>query len=519
MPPLPLEASAQRLVYNLQHPPAAPPAGAVFHVADIGAGFYFAYEQLRNIAEYREHHLLLRSAIERYLRRYVRLEQLEPFGRDLVIELTQAGYLKNDTIPLAAIEAIDACLAAQVELAVAIVAEVRDANLVTAWTKQYASVKIESILNPDHRTGAFMQYAYEHYFTSVDKAATVGEVDSQTYRVALFCAIQNAIFKSDIATTRYHCLTTSLGAELTPDQAGVVIKLNRLVDELMQDPLTNRLSRLIGHYGAPMRILRELVFDGNAAAGTLENRSATIGKVKLLCASEYERVRAGLSRRIGKTILFVLVTKTLIGLSIEIPYDIYTSGSIAWEALIINIGFPPLYMATLGARITTPSQQNTELIANFVDRILYTGVSQPVVYQPRKRRLSRSLSIGFSTVYALGFIASLAALAWGLKSLGFNVVNGAIFLMFFSAVSFLGLRIRRSAHELQLLDEHQSLLESIVDFLSSPFVAIGHWLSDRYARANLITLILDMAIELPLKSFIRLARQWVRFLRDKQDEL
>ncbi|HEY6736825.1 MAG TPA: hypothetical protein VI322_03860 [Candidatus Saccharimonadia bacterium] len=519
MPPLPLEPSAERLVYNLRHLPASPGGGPVYHVADIGAGFYFAYEQLRNMAEYREHHLLLRSAIERYLWRYVRLEELEPVAADLVIELTQAGYLKNDSVALATIEAIDDQLEQLADLALALTTEAA-ADEVTTWIKQYASVKIESLLNPDPRTGAFMQYAYEHYFTGIDRTATVGaDVPAQQYRVALFCAIQNTIFKSDVATTRYHCLTTSLGPTLSPEQAKVIVHLNQQIDDLYQDRLTNRLSRLIGRYGAPMRILRELVFDGTAAANTLENRSATIGKVKLLCASEYERVHANLNQRIGKSILFVLITKTLIGLSIEVPYDLAVYGAVSFKPLLINILFPPLYMAALGSRVTTPSQQNTEMIANFADRMLYVGVSQPIIYRPRKRRLSSGLNFIFSTIYALGFLVSIMALVWILELLGFNLVNGIIFFMFFSAVSFLGLRLRRSAHELQLLDEHHGFLQAFLDFLSAPFVAIGHWLSDRYAKANIISLILDIAIEMPFKSFIRLARQWIRFLRDKQDEL
>lgn len=518
MPPLPLEPSAARLVFNLGHPAVPSTGGAVFHVADIGAGFYFAYEQLRNIADYREHHLLLRSAIERYLWRYVRLEELEPFAGDLVGELTHAGYLKNDSIHLSTVTAIDELMSQLAKLVNALAAYSSAAEA-TTWIKQYASVKIESLLNPDHRTVAFMQYAYEHYFTSVDKTATVGaDVPDQRYRVALFCAIQYSIFKSDIATTRFHCLTTSLG-ELSLSQAAAIVKLNQLVDELYQDPLTNRIGRLISRYGAPMRILRELVFDGPAAADVLPNRSNTINKIKVLCAAEYERVHAGLNRRIGKSILFVLITKTLIGISLEIPYDLAVYGSIAWEALLINIGFPPLYMATLGARISTPSHQNTEVIAAFTDRMLYTGAGAPVVYRPRRRRISSGLKISFNLVYAIGFIGSITAVTLGLRALHFNPVNGLMFFVFFSAVSFLGLRIRRSAHELQLLDEHQSIVEAVLDFMSSPFVAIGHWLSDRYAKANIITLILDLAIEMPFKTFIRLTRQWMRFLKDKQDEL
>src|SRR5687767_9703974 len=107
MQSLQLSPEARRLVTALHAAERqSSTGGQVFHVASLGAGFYFAYEQLRNAAEYRERHLLLRSAIERYLARDVSLRHYEPEAADLVTELTQSGYLKNDTVPLATIEQI-----------------------------------------------------------------------------------------------------------------------------------------------------------------------------------------------------------------------------------------------------------------------------------------------------------------------------------------------------------------------------------------------------------------------------
>lgn len=521
MQPLPLKPSASRLAINTK-PPAHEHAKSkqTVHVADIGATFYFAYEQLRNVAEYREHHLLLRSAIERYLRRYVHLDHLEPFAIDMVIELTQAGYVPNDSVSLTTTTAIDELFEHLAGLAADITHTKQADNAEAAhWIFQYASVRIEALINPDHRTAAVMQFAYEHYLTSIDKSATVGtDLDDRHYRIALFCAIQHAIFKSDLATIRYHCLATSLG-DIQQQSTGQFVALNLLIDDLSQASVTARLTRLINRYGAPMRIIRELVFDGFDASETLANRSATISKIKLLCAAEYERAHAQLNQRIIKTILFVLITKTVIGIGIEVPYDLAVYGHIGLQPLLINILFPPLYMALLSARITMPGSQNTEVVASFVDRILYEGAGAPIEYRPRKRRLSSSLGVLFNVVYALGFIGSIALMMFLLHLLGFNAISGVIFFLFFSAVSFLGLRLRRLSHELQLLDEHKDVLQAVIDFLSSPFVAIGRWLSDKYAKANIITLILDLAIEMPFKSFIRLSRQWIRFLRDKQDEL
>jgi hypothetical protein len=48
---------------------------------------------------------------------------------------------------------------------------------------------------------------------------------------------------------------------------------------------------------------------------------------------------------------------------------------------------------------------------------------------------------------------------------------------------------------------------------------VGQWISRKYARVNIVAHFLDVAIELPLKTVLRLLRQWTKFLNEKHDEL
>jgi hypothetical protein len=188
MPTLPLSPHARRLASQLEAAEKhQAPHGPAYHVAGLGSGFYFAYEQLRNVAEYREHHLLLRSAIERYLSRYSRLDKFEPAAAELVTELTQSGYLKNDSVPVHIVEQIDHLL----ESFVGIYHELRgkriDSGTAYHWLFQIASVRIENLISPDPKGSVFMQFAYEHYFYAVDRSAAGKDpVDDHQYRIALF---------------------------------------------------------------------------------------------------------------------------------------------------------------------------------------------------------------------------------------------------------------------------------------------------------------------------------------------
>lgn len=73
------------------------------HVVGGGATLSTVYEQLRNAAEYTEEHLLLQRAIRRFYQRlYLSRSdnQIESSGEEVIVELTLAGYVKNDSIPL-----------------------------------------------------------------------------------------------------------------------------------------------------------------------------------------------------------------------------------------------------------------------------------------------------------------------------------------------------------------------------------------------------------------------------------
>jgi hypothetical protein len=521
MPPLPLSQHARRLVAGLEAAARQTrPSGHPYHVASLGGSFYFAYEQLRNVAEYREHHLLLRSAIQRYLGRHMRMDTYEALGADLVTELTQSGYLKNDSVSLTVIDQIDGSLDSYAAIYRGLRSvRATDRDTTADWIFQTASVQVENLISPDPKGNLLMQFAFEHYYYALDRTAALGRhnVGDHKYNIALFCAVQRAIFKADIATTRYYCTSLSL-PNLPAQPTAAIVNLNELIDELYQSPVTNRLYRVINRYGAPIRILRELVLEG-ISADSLSRRAETISRVKDLCQREYESTRKSLNGRIIKSILFILITKTLIGVAVEIPWDILVYGAVSVTPLIINIVFPLLYMVLIATRIHTPSRQNTDVIAGYIDRILYEGAGDPVKYRTKRRVASRSLNSVFNFVYAVGFIGSLALLVWILMSLGFNIVNGLIFFLFFSAVSFLGVRLRQSAHELQMVDEHEGVFSTLTDFLTTPFTRVGHWLSDTYSKANIITTILDLAIEMPIKTSLRLIRQWVGFMRDKQEEL
>jgi hypothetical protein len=72
--------------------------------------------------------------------------------------------------------------------------------------------------------------------------------------------------------------------------------------------------------------------------------------------------------------------------------------------------------------------------------------------------------------------------------------------------------------ELELVAVKQGIISTIRELIFTPFTFLGKWISDKYQKVNIVALALDTFIELPLKTILRLIRQWTKFLDEKQDQ-
>src|SRR5664279_4083989 len=77
------------------------PAGRLINVAGVGRVVSAAYEQLRNAAEYAQEHLLIQNALRRFFIRSLSFHNHthtdKSVAEELIVELTQSGYIKNNT--------------------------------------------------------------------------------------------------------------------------------------------------------------------------------------------------------------------------------------------------------------------------------------------------------------------------------------------------------------------------------------------------------------------------------------
>lgn len=495
---------------------------STFHVHNVNNILLIAYEQLRNASENIESHLLFQRAIRRFYKRnlsFVFNKHPNHLAQELIIELTQAEYIENDTIALVKIEHIDALISELYRtywsLANRKSVKKDDAQ---EWVLELLSVRTEQVLHNPIRLLSFANFAYNYFVDKVDISEFIVEgeiIDPADYPKLLYLSIHKALMKSDDANIRNALLGFYSVSTADIDS---FIEFNKNYDKLAYSKTSAKVARLVNRNGAPLRVVRSAIFSESrdVSAVDISNKTKTLATINAQVEEDYQQVKKNLRSGVIKSIVFLLMTKAFIGLVIEIPYDILVYGTVLILPLVINLLFPPFFIALMAFTFKLPSSVNTKAITEFVDSMLYQGDIPPSVI---KAGQIKGKSYVYNTVYSIVFIGVFLLVADTLSKLHFNIVQGVIFFIFLSTASFLGYRLTLRIKELEIINTSQGLISLVRDSLYAPFIYMGQKISYRFSKMNIAAQILDIAIELPLKTIFRLVRQWTIFLSNKRDEL
>jgi len=488
-------------------------SGELMQVGTTGKVLANAYEQLRNATEYADGNITLQRAIRRFYKRTLLLTHHKPevIGQELITELIVSGYLQDGTMGTHAAGMIASLVSEHLELFKRMRASKSGQRHAADWTLSVLSARTYNLLVPHASDLAIASYACQYFLDELPRDAFIEtDKDAANYTDALYVAVHQALLQSDIDAVRTDLLRIhNVGSEHIREY----IHWNEYALELYTSPLTMRIKRAVLRNGAPFRILRSL-----AAARPVDeiiaDREQFLRAYQEQISIEYRRINTRLNSGVLKSISFLFLTKMIIGLGIEVPFDRYMYGHIIVVPLAINLLFPPLYMATMRLGISMPSTRNAQATTRFMDQLLY-GPIAPMAALPR----SPSKRVGARIGYSIFFLVPFAIMYFVLRALDFNILQMGIFLIFFSTASFLGFRLSLMVRELRITRRPARVLSMLRDLFYLPFILVGQWLASRYAQVNVIGEIFDLMIELPLKTVLSLIRQWIRFLSDTHEEL
>jgi hypothetical protein len=483
-----------------------------FHISGAGKLITGAYEQLRNASENAENHLLLQRAVRRFLKRFYLTNAGKKINADsgieLITELTLAGYIKNDSVPVGTVELVTRLMSDYTSARERLKRKVTPKKL-NDYTIDPLSVEISEVLRPRYEVAVVGDLAYQYFGANLTVQGYFAETPAD-YELALFVAIYAMILRADEQGIRREYLRRF---NVKPEQAEF-LKQNKRVDELLKSGTTEALKKIVDRQGSPFRILLQMLeseqFDMQKL---MTKRTAFLTNFEVAVNSNYESLNLAINRGVVRSVIFLIITKFIFGVAIEVPYDLMVTGAIQWLPLAVNLAFPPIYMFILRFTMYLPEEANTSALTAEIDRILFQPASK-VVVQPPKR-----FGMGYRLFYALVILGVFYGVGAGLVSLGFNWVQLMIFFVFVSGASFLGFRLNRLIRDVEIIASHQNLVTILRDFLYMPFVVVGQWVTEKYQKLNIVSRVLDMFVELPLKSVLHIVRQWTSFISGEKDKM
>jgi len=499
------------------------------HVSEITSLPAFAYEKLRNIVDYKEENLLRKNAIRRFLKRKFLLPQdnLESIiASELIRELILSRYVPNDSVS----ESLVSNLAQLLNKYYALFNEVRQRGCnIPRWREQLlglTAVECDNLIVSPQKRLAYTTLATKLIRPTLDFSSLTTSADAQN--VQLILIVERVLNRADRDILNYYLLLHYYPNWFNLDKLAAVQYLAPQIPQLLQafakisnDKLGKRLIPIVKKLLVPVVILRQML---SRYTGRIDELIRQPQKLEQQIRSTYQQYWLDTRRRIRRkgfhAMAYIFITKIVLAILLELPYEQFVLGHINYLPLGINLLFPPLLMLIITLLIKSPDKQNEEKSIAGTNELVYGQTSN---FYTSKRLTDKSPRIWaklfYALLYTLTITASFSAILLVLWRLGFNVLSAALFIFFISLVSFFGINLRQQARQLKVISGRETITSFIIDFFSFPIIAFGRWLSNTFDRYNFFVFILDFMFEIPFKTILRIIEDWFHFLKEKKEEI
>ncbi len=509
---------------SLQPKPEIP----TIHVDEVASAVAAFYEKIRGVVDWREEHLMRRAAIERMLKRRLLLtKDSQEVAEPLTLELIRSGHFPNDRIPETVISQVKKIIEKYVfilENAPPAPAEKMKAQLYD-WLLSIAACEIEEELIPPHRERALINYMTEAMTEKIQLNNGISEEQKNIY---IHIAVQRALFKLDNPIIIYNLLKRQYpqwhdlknGDSPLPEISQNIYSNWKTFEKYLKQRLSEKFYKVCERYDTAYLVLGDVISEEPMTA---QEKLSMPEEMENKISAAYEKRLKTLKKRINRAAIYatisIFVTKILLALAIEVPFDRYVTGQFSYQALAFNILIPALLMLFLISTIRPPKKENLQQVIMEVIKIAYVTESKDVYTIKILRKRGWLMNAFITSFYSFGFLASFGLIILGLYKLDFGILSMIIFLVFISLISFAGTKLRERSRELEIMERKESFLMFIIDLFSLPIIRMGKWLSGQWAKYNVIVVFFNFLIDMPLQTFIEFLEKWREFLKEKKEEI
>lgn len=479
------------------------------------------YEKFRNSIEYRDEEVILRASIERILKRRLALGGTgATAAKALLKELVWARYFPESLYTEETIKQIEQVIDFYLKLKNDVVKQGLKDGPMRELMFQLMSSDVEQTLHPNKVEEAVGNYI----FHVLQKSIAVEESMEEERDVQLFIAIRRGYSKDDIAFLRFKLFTQYFGKMHNQDVEAVAEKFKEAhmrIEKQLTHPARFKILSYVKRQIPAFLIMEDIFATQDNIKELAENKEELDAVVLAACKKKYKTISEKVRRAIIRSVIFILLSKTVIAFGVEGTYERIFIGHVQWVTLALNVIIPTLFMIIVGFSIRTPGEKNSRLILARIHALLFDEepkIGRSIDFPVPNKEPRTAMDWVFWVLWVTAFLLSFGAVSLGLSLLRFSIVSQGIFIFFLAIVSFLAYRINITAHEYSV-ENRQGLLTPIVDFFFMPIARVGQYLTAGISQINIFLFILDFIIEAPYKGIVGFFDQWFFFLHSKREEI
>lgn len=486
-----------------------------------------AYERLRSSVEYKGEHVLRRATIERMLKRIVAMSKSDDYKAEMLVkELTWSRFIPNESVSVSELKEISKVIG-KLEYLLDFTSQLDDLDGVTweEWLLGVISTELEELMVPSYLRTTLAPLMFAWLKNNFDWQTDA--LPAEDREIQLYIAAQRALAKSDQAILRYRLMLLinpkwGGGESDWRNSVQDLPDLAKRIEGLLNYSQSNLVFRFVNRYTSFFVVLHEVIQRSGDFQKLLMRPDRFRLRARQVIEERYVRLQGQVRNAVVRSIVYLLVTKVLIALIVEVPYELWVLGELHYLPLSINILFPPFLMFALGLSIKVPGGSNTDRILEQLNRLVY---KQKKEHRPIRAKLTltsrqRRLSKYFSLFYTFLFLGLMMLVAWFLITrLNYNFISALLFFMFLSLVLLFGYRIRWESQELTIAKHSGGVIGHVMSIVAMPFINLGAWLSSGLAQINIFMFILDVVIDAPLKALVMAFEEWGQFVQRKEEEV
>src|SRR3989344_977644 len=525
--------------YNLWQQSQKPKEGVLtIHVDEVASNVAAFYEQIRTVVDWKEEHLMRRSAIIRKLkRRFLNLElnnfsAEEEIAEPLVLELIRGGHFPNDNIE----ESKIADIKNVINKYVFILKNSPENKKGKAglqfynWLLEIAACEIEETLAPCAKETALLNYMFDLMKEKIRVSENIfkrGFLKEEEKDVQIYIAVQQSLFKFDKPIISYNLIKYKYPEWKTADDdlilkiAQNIYKIWKKIEKDLLHPLNKKFYAICEKYDTSYLLLGDILSQKSPIEIGREIQAPTA--LEQLLRSAYIKRLSTLKTRLFRAAIYstisIFVTKVLSLLILEIILSKILTGHFNAMTLAADVLLPTLLMLILVITIRPPSYKNLNLVIIETMKIVYQNEKTDIYdIKIHKKRgvITRAV---ISLVYLLGACVSFGSIFWVFYFFKFPITSIVINFIFIALIIFAGMAIRKRAQELTIEDDRDGFLSFFSDVLFLPVAGLGRWLSNKWKKYNAIAAFFNALIDMPFSVFIEFLERWRYFIKERKEEM